>query len=134
MLHSSDKTRVLEEAVRLLKPGGDFIFTEPMVADECPASVLDPILERAHLESMASPGFYRSEIGRMGLEETDFEDHSSQVATHYTRVRQELERREEEFSGLMSREYITQMKTGLDHWVEGANNGYVFWGIFHFRA
>jgi sarcosine/dimethylglycine N-methyltransferase len=26
------------------------------------------------------------------------------------------------------------MKTGLDHWVEGANNGYVFWGIFHFRA
>ena len=33
ILHSGHRERVLDEAVRVLKPGGEFIFTDPMQAD-----------------------------------------------------------------------------------------------------
>jgi len=43
-LHSGEKEKVIQEAARLLKPGGWLIFTDPMQTDDCPAGVLDPIL------------------------------------------------------------------------------------------
>ena len=46
LLHAGDRFRVLEEADRVLKPGGTFIFTDPMQADDCPEEVLAPVLER----------------------------------------------------------------------------------------
>jgi sarcosine/dimethylglycine N-methyltransferase len=56
-LHSPDREQVIKEAARVLKPGGEFVFTDPMQSDDCPDGVLQPILDRIHLESMASPGF-----------------------------------------------------------------------------
>jgi sarcosine/dimethylglycine N-methyltransferase len=44
ILHSGDRARVLREVDRLLKPGGEVIFTDPMQADDCPAGVLAPVL------------------------------------------------------------------------------------------
>ncbi len=33
--------------------------------------------------------------------------------------------------GRISEEYITKMKAGLQHWVDGGNAGNLTWGIFH---
>src|SRR5699024_6611413 len=40
MLHSGDRVRVLEEVDRVLKPRGDFVFTDPMAADNCDRAAL----------------------------------------------------------------------------------------------
>lgn len=132
-LHSPDRARVLSEVSRLLRPGGEFIFTDPMQADDCPEGVIQPILDRIHLETMGTPSFYRRTLTDLGLEEVCFEDHTPQLPRHYGRVRQELDRREGELQGHVSEDYIARMKNGLDHWVEGGNKGYLTWGIFHFR-
>jgi len=132
-LHSGERFRVMQEAARVLKDGGELIFTDPMQADDCPPGVLDPILQRIHLESLGSPGFYRDVARRLGLEEIGFEDHSHQLPIHYSRVLQETERRETELSNLISPQYIERMKIGLGHWIDGGNKGYLTWGIFHFR-
>jgi sarcosine/dimethylglycine N-methyltransferase len=134
ILHSGERERVLEETARVLKPGGDFVFTDPMQADDCPEAVLEPILDRIHLDSLGSPDFYRQAAERVGLREVGFEDHSEQIPTHYHRVLRETEAREEELSRLVSGEYIERMKKGLVHWIEGGRNGYLTWGIFHFRS
>lgn len=134
MLHSGDRDRVLEEVDRVVKPGGDFVFTDPMSADDCPPGVLSPILERIHLDTMGSPAFYRRAGRRLGWQEIEFDNHSKQLPTHYGRVRQELEDREDEISQVVSNEYIARMKKGLGHWVEGGNNDHLAWGIFHFRT
>lgn len=134
MLHSGDRDRVLEEVDRVIKPGGDFVFTDPMSADDCPPGVLSPILERIHLDTMGSPAFYRRAGRRLGWQEIEFDNHSKQLPTHYGRVRQELEDREDEISQVVSNEYIARMKKGLGHWVEGGNNDHLAWGIFHFRT
>nr|NIS43120.1 SAM-dependent methyltransferase [Desulfuromonadales bacterium] len=52
---------------------------------------------------------------------------------HYERVLKETERVEKELSQTVSPAYIDRMKKGLQHWVDGGNNGYLAWGIFCFR-
>jgi sarcosine/dimethylglycine N-methyltransferase len=126
---------VLEEVMRVLKTRGEFIMTDPMQADDCPADVLQPILDRIHLETLGSPGFYRRTLRELGLEDCGYEDQAHQLATHYSRVLNELERQEEKLkrNGIVSADYIVRMKKGLRYWVEGGQRGYLTWGIFHFR-
>ncbi|QKK02573.1 MAG: methyltransferase domain-containing protein [Pseudomonadota bacterium] len=133
-LHSGERARVLEEAVNVLKPGGQLIFTDPMQADDAPAGELQPIYDRIHLDSLGSPSFYREVLGELGMEERVAEDHSEQLSRHYARVRRELVIHEEELENRgVSRDYIERMKVGLQHWVDGGYKGYLNWGIFVFR-
>lgn len=132
ILHSGDREKVIQEVVRVLKDEGEFVFTDPMMDDECPSDVLQPILDRIQLDTLGSPGFYREACTRFGLEEKDFSDYTSQLPVHYGRVLEELEKSEPKLEGKVSQEYINNMKKGLKHWVEGGNNGHLAWGIFHF--
>lgn len=133
MLHSGARRKVIAEVARVLRPGGVFVFTDPMQADDCPRGVLAPILERIHLQSLGSPAFYREACAAEGLEELGFEDLTPQLATHYARVLAETERREDELAAKVDRGYIERMKKGLRHWIEGGRKGYLAWGIFRFR-
>jgi len=132
-LHSGDRRRVMEEAVRLLRPGGTLIFTDPMQADNAASEGLQPILDRLHLESLGSPAFYRETLTRLGLEEISFDQRGEMIATHYRRVREVLVSEESQIAQCVSREYIERMKRGLQHWVDGARRGDLTWGIFVFR-
>ena len=118
---------------RVLKPEGHFVFTDPMATDDCPKDVLQPILDRIHLETLGSPSFYKQACSEHGLKLVGFEDHTEQLSRHYGRVLQETERREDSLEGLVSQDYIDRMKTGLKHWVNGGKSGHLCWGIFHFQ-
>jgi len=134
ILHSDHREKVLEEVARVLKPGGEFIMTDPMQADDCPEGVLEPILNRIHLSSLGSPSFYIETAKKLGMKDLGFEDHTAQLTRHYSRVYQTLTEREDELADkIVSREYIERMKQGLQHWIDGGRNGYLAWGIFHFR-
>ncbi|MGH3095587.1 MAG: methyltransferase domain-containing protein [Streptosporangiales bacterium] len=132
-LHSGDRERVLEEATRVLKPGGHLIFTDPMATDGCPREHLAPILQRINLDTMATPGFYRRELARLGMTSIEFDDSSEQLPQHYQRVLEETEQHDAELEGKVSDDYRTRMKTGLRNWVEGGRAGNLAWGIFHAR-
>ncbi|MDI3389049.1 methyltransferase domain-containing protein [Streptomyces sp. B-S-A8] len=138
-LHSGNRAAVLREIARVLKPGGRLIFTDPMATDDCPPGVLQPILDRIHLDAMGSPGFYRGELRALGFTPGDaadadgFEEHREHLATHYARVLAETNRQEQEgLAREVSHDYLTQMKKGLGHWVDGGRRSHLTWGIFHF--
>ncbi len=133
ILHADDREKVLKEAVRVLKKGGEFIFTDPMQADDCPEGVLDPILERIHLSSLGSPGFYKETGKKLGLEFVEFEDQTPNLIRHYSRVLEESEKKHDELKKGTSQEYIDRMKAGLQRWVDGGKNGYLKWGVFTFH-
>ena len=132
ILHSGDREKVLAEVCRVLKSGGQFIFTDPMQADDCPDGVLQPILDRIHLETLGCPRFYRETLARLGMKEHGFLEMDAQLPLHYNRVLQETRSREDELAVSVSRDYIERMKKGLRYWVDGGNSGYLSWGIFHF--
>jgi sarcosine/dimethylglycine N-methyltransferase len=132
ILHSGNREKVLQEVARVLKPGGQFIFTDPMQADDCPQGVLQPILDRIHLSSLGSPRFYRETAKKLGLNEKLFDEMTHQLVNHYSRVLQETERRERDLQEVVSPVYIERMKKGLGHWIDGGKNGYLAWGIFVF--
>lgn len=133
ILHSGEREKVLSEVVRVMKSGGEFVFTDPMRADDCPKGVLQPILDRIHLDTLGSPGFYRGMLTHLGLDDLGYEEHTRQLVKHYTRVLGETMRREPDLADAVSGEYIERMKRGLQHWIEGGEKGYLAWGIFHFR-
>lgn len=133
ILHSGHRQQVIEEVARVLKPGGRFIFTDPMQSDSCPEGVLQPILERIHLSSLGSPQFYRDTAGRYGLQEKVFEEHTQQLVKHYSRVLEETEKYQSDLSRIINPDYIERMKKGLHHWIEGGRKGYLSWGVFVFE-
>lgn len=134
ILHSGEREKVFEEVSRVLGDDGEFVFTDPMKADGCPDEVLQPILDRLHLDSLGTPEFYRRTASEVGLRELGFEDHTGHLTTHYARVLEETERREDELSESVSRDYLERTKRGLGHWVEGGRKGHLAWGIHHFRT
>ncbi len=133
ILHSGNRMKVLEEAVRVLSKKGQIIFTDPMQADHVPdPSVLQPIYDRIHLSSLGSVAFYREQLTKLGMEERRVEVLTPHMATHYGQVRKVLTSRYDEIVGAVSKDYVDRMIDGLGKWVDGAQSGVMAWGILYF--
>jgi sarcosine/dimethylglycine N-methyltransferase len=133
ILHSDQRARVLAEVFRVLQPGGLFIFTDPMQADECLPEVLQPVYDRLSLTSLGSFRFYREAAQQIGFEVLDQVELTEQLRTHYARVGEELRRNYDKLLENISRDYMDRMLVGLDNWVKAAVAGHLAWGIQRFR-
>ena len=60
-------------------------------------------------------------------------DMTHQLIRHYTRVLEELVSRQNELEQFVSTDYIARMQEGLKHWINAGEQGYLTWGIMHFR-
>jgi glycine/sarcosine/dimethylglycine N-methyltransferase len=133
ILHAADRRKVLEEAFRVLKPGGELIFTDPMQADDVPEGVLQPVYDRLNLSDLGSMRFYHEAAQAVGFEVVSQIDLVGNLRTHYQRVLEELEARRAELEQKASTEYLDNMQVGLKNWVSAADAGHLAWGIQHFR-
>jgi len=132
-LHSGQKAKIFAEIKRVLRPGGQLIFTDPMQADNCPSDVLGPILQRIHLEALGSVKKYRLFAQQNGLEEVAIIEMPEQLTNHYQSVLDQMNSRHDELADVCSDEYVTNMKKGLQHWINGGKKNYLNWGIMHFK-
>ena len=133
-LHSPDREQVIKEATRVLKPGGEFIFTDPMQTEDAYPEYLDPILKRIHLASLATPSFYFQTAEKMGLKLKKFENLQVQLANHYAKVLEDTIALEDQLREKeVSQEYLDHMKKGLKHWSDGGQYGHLTWGLFCFQ-
>lgn len=133
MLHSERRQVILEEVARVLKPGGHFVFTDPMQADDGDPQFLAPVLERLDLDSLASPSFYRREAERVGLSLEAFDNLSPHLSRHYASVLRVLEENDAQARQISGNDYVSRMKRGLSNWVEAGKAGALVWGIFRFQ-
>jgi len=133
ILHSGRRAQVLKEVFRVLKPGGRFIFTDPMQADDCPDGVLQAVYDRIHLESLGSFAFYQDTARHIGFEPIGSMPLTAHLRTHYHRVREDLETHYDHMVSVSSKEYLDHMIKGLAHWVDAADQGYLAWGWLLFR-
>ena len=133
MLHSADRMRVFREVSRVLRTGGEFIFTDLMMADGCPEAAVKPILDRLLLESMASPEYYRFTASHCGFEELYQEDLTPHMTTHYARVLEDMEAIVARDASALDAAYVERARTGLQRWVDGGQAGHLAWGMFLYR-
>jgi len=132
ILHAGNRARVLNQVDRVMKPGGQFVFTDPMQSDDCPDGVLEPILARIHLADLGSPGFYRNVANDLAWQDCGFEDHTEQLVNHYSRVLTVTQERAERLKEVISPQYLERMQQGLRHWIDGGKRGHLAWGVFLF--
>jgi len=134
ILHSSDRAKVFEEIKRVLKPGGEFIFTDPMQSSTCPPGLLQPAFDRLGIKNMGSVEFYRQTAQNGGFEELHFIDLSPNVPIHYRRFKAEVTKRYEELVQITSTEFVDKTLNSIDPWIEYYDRGYMQWGILHFKT
>ena len=134
LLHSANREQVFREVDRVLRPGGEFIFTDPMMADDCPPEVLGPVLDRIHLPSMGAIATYTRYAERLQWEALRLLPMPTQLPLHYMQVQTELRNRYDELKEHCSEAYLDQMISGLQHWIDAGNRGHLTWGILHYRS
>ncbi len=133
ILHSGDRKKVFEEVSRVLAKGGQFIFTDPMQSASCPKDMLQPIIDRIHLDSLGSIEYYQQLAKDLGLKEVESMDLSKNLPAHYARVLQELMAQHNMLIRVCAEDYLANMKVGLHHWVDAGTAGHLTWGILHFQ-
>ncbi len=133
ILHSANRKQVFQEVFRVLSKGGRFIFTDPMQSAACPENVLQPILDRIHLKNLGSIDYYSRVAEEVGFEQVSVTDLSGNLPQHYAKVREAIAPNVRTLLKSCSSEYLDRMKSGLQHWVDAGNNGYLTWGILLFR-
>ena len=131
IVHSANRELVVQEVIRVLNDRGEFIFTDLMQTNDCPKSILKPVLDRIQLDSLGSFGFYVEQGRKLGVKKTEVQDLSEHLTTHYQRVMEETQDRYVEMVEACGKEYIDKMIQGLKHWVEAGKNDYLSWGIVH---
>ncbi|MCH9807190.1 MAG: methyltransferase domain-containing protein [Alphaproteobacteria bacterium] len=133
ILHSGKRDVVIAEVARALKPGGHFVFTDPMESGNCGREDLEPVLARIHLDTLGSPAFYEKTAKGQGLEFVDWQEKTPQLIRHYSRVGQELAAQRAGLKGKVSEDYIDRMLVGLGNWVKAGEKGCLAWGFLHFK-
>jgi len=133
ILHSGDREKVFHEVDRVLAPGGEWVFTDPMQRGGVPPRDLAPVLSRLQLDSLGSIDDYKIYADKLGWELLGVNEMPDQLRRHYQQVHDDLEARSADFDGRVSADYIVRMLAGLRHWVEASRAQRLNWGILHFK-
>lgn len=132
ILHSGDRKRVFEEVDRVLRPGGQFVLTDPLQKAGVDPVDLEAVYERIHLDSLGSVETYDSYADDLGWDKVDFHAMPDQLPRHYQRVHDVLTERRAELAETISEAYMSRMQEGLQHWIHAGKAGRLNWGIFHY--
>ena len=129
-LHAVDKRKVLEEAYRVLKPGGKLVMTDLLVRDGTPDKDREIIYSRVNSPDMWDGHHYVEALQDIGFTIERHEDWSSNVAPTYGWVRSQLEKRRDEFEARIGKERVDETSQKLQYWVDSANAGKIGWEYF----
>jgi len=106
--------RAMQEASRILRPGGWIIFTDIMQKEIVDPEEMKPIYDRINLSKMGTVSNYKAALEACGFTEFSTDLFSSNIAKHYGNV---LEVLVEKGAGLgISEDYMIRMKKGLETW------------------
>ena len=133
LLHGGNREQALAEIYRVLKPGGEFVFTDPMQSDHASPDELELVLKRIHLKDLGSFAAYEAAALKLGFQVIEKRDLTPQLIMHYQTINAELLRKYDKLLEHCSQHYLDRMSEGLTNWVNAGNRGQLAWGIIHLK-
>ena len=133
MIHSGNRRQVLQEIRRVLKPGGELIFTDTLRNHDCSPEQLQSAFNRLQIKDAGSFLFYQNTLQELSFEEIKVIDFSQHVSTHYIRFRDEILQRYEEILEQTSKAAIDKTIKSIEPWIDFYKKGKMQWGLFHYR-
>jgi sarcosine/dimethylglycine N-methyltransferase len=138
-LHAGSlREKAVEEAARVLKPGGIFSFTDIMKADTATDDQVKPVYDRLKLVDMGCPSKYREWCERYNLVFLEYDDLTPQLNHHYGQVKENLVNIRQDLQGKISDAFMDKMISGLETWVEttqpqASTLSFMSWGVMTFK-
>ena len=132
LLYSDNRQQVFQEVSRSLRPGGQFLITDVMLASNCPEDIRLKTLKLVNLESLASIENYCSLAQQVGFDVLEVVEMHEQVVRQYQATLDTLDSKFDELKQGCDLEFIEYQRTRLGNWVEIGRSGYLNWGILHF--
>ncbi|MFC4350855.1 methyltransferase domain-containing protein [Fodinicurvata halophila] len=129
-LHAVDKERVVEEAYRVLKPGGTLVFTDLLVRKGTPQEDREKIYDRVKSPDMWDTEDYMGALKKAGFSLAHHADWSENVAPTYNWVRTQLENRRKEFERRIGKQVVDKTSDALKFWVDSGNANKIGWEFF----
>jgi SAM-dependent methyltransferase len=118
--------RAIQEASRILRPGGWIIFSDIMQQEVVDPVEMQPIYDRIQLSKMGTVSNYKSALEECGFTDFHFDSHSSNVSEHYGSIREVLLEKADSIG--ISKDYASKMETGLKAWRDCAPKN-IEWGF-----
>ena len=129
-LHAADKTAVLSECRRVLRPEGTLVFTDILVRRDTPEEVRARICDRVKSPDMWDLEDYRRGLSNLELSVVREEDWSHHVAPSYAWVRDRLQENRDALLPRVGAETIDNTLDALSFWVDSADAGNIGWALF----
>lgn len=132
--HAGKQTpRALEEAARLLVPGGILACTNILRTEEATAEELDEILVRLQINYLETLESFVEHARAAGLELVESLDKTTSMARHVQTVLEVADSRKADMLKHTSAEYLEELSEDLLRWYSASNRGVLRWAFFVFR-
>eukprot|EP00904_Undaria_pinnatifida_P006112 jgi/Undpi1/2630/HiC_scaffold_13.g06009.m1 len=128
-LHAgAERHKVIEEASRVLKPGGRMVFTDFMQTKEAENKEVEVVCKAFALDDMATLSSYKKWGKDYGLEFVEFHDHIDNFGVHYEELIKVLKADGKDLKGVRQ-EFVEETLVVHQAWVTAASRGLINWGI-----
>lgn len=136
MLHSPDKGRLIHECARVLKPGGQFVFSDILKMPSLSREEAERVYARVKTPHLATYELYKEKLTEAGFEVVGIVDlGSANLGRSYKEVHDIVKKKKEILvheKGVPV-EIIDSALDGLAFWVEKAYEDKIGWGLFDAR-
>ena len=133
MLHSPDKKMLLRECARVLKKGGQFVFSDILEESTLSREEAERIYARVRVPHLSSFHYYRRELPKAGFNVDEVQDLGSEnLAKSYQAVHDILSGKKDRLVKEVDvpLDVIENALAGLSYWVEKALERKIGWGLF----
>ena len=127
LMYGADKRQILEEASRVLKPGGTIDFTDILASRDLEPQDRERLYARVRTPEMWDKERYLKELTELGFVLKHIEDWSHHVAGSYSWARQRAIDMRGELESKVGAELVQRTLDGLAFWVDMAERGKVGW-------
>ncbi|MGL4500973.1 MAG: SAM-dependent methyltransferase [Planktothrix sp.] len=132
IFHSDQPEKVFIESNRVLQENGDFIFSVVMLSEDVSQARAESLTKFYSL-NLQTRNTYRQLAHKTGFSEFRYIDLSQNIATNYSRLLAKMQSLHTQDLQLWSVEFYTKMEKRLQNWIEAGENGFIHWGILHFK-